>query len=613
MSRFRRLTLAVLFCAVAGTIVPMPASQADPGSVTAAAAAQPGYWMVAADGGIFGFGDAPFYGSTGAIRLNSPIVSMTATPTGGGYWMVAADGGIFGFGDATFYGSMGATKLNSRIVSMTATPTGGGYWMVAADGGIFGFGDATFYGSMGATKLNSPIVVMAPTPTGRGYWMVAADGGVFGFGDATFYGSMGATKLNSPIVVMTPTPTGRGYWMVAADGGVFGFGDAAFLGSTGGIKLNSPIVAMAPTALGKGYWMVAADGGVFGFGDAAFLGSMGATKLNSPIVRLVAAPAPRVTRPGDGLQANLLPQSPPSTDPTPTTTGPPVVTPPPAAPSGSYQALQVQDPALRTTAPSCAPGTSVGQALAAVPNDGGENSGLAFSSRYPGIGWFIRDSGHGPSLYAMRFDGAMPVGITEFPVPGATNFDWEDLTYSTGPDGVGRLWVVESGQGGKPRHIYEIAEPNPDTDSSARMIGQYPWAYPDRKGGNTETSFWYKGKLVVVAKKNPGYVYIFDQPFTPGAVNVPRFVGKLLQSDHISVARIAADGQTLISARHDSIFIYRSADGSGSLESFLERVPVCSLISFPLDNVESGDFLPDGRIVFTSESKNSYLVTLGAP
>jgi hypothetical protein len=30
---------------------------------------------------------------------------MAATPDGGGYWLVAADGGIFAFGDAGFHGS----------------------------------------------------------------------------------------------------------------------------------------------------------------------------------------------------------------------------------------------------------------------------------------------------------------------------------------------------------------------------------------------------------------------------------------------------------------------------------------------------------------------------
>ena len=33
---------------------------------------------------------------------------MATTPDKRGYWLVAADGGIFSFGDARFYGSTGA-------------------------------------------------------------------------------------------------------------------------------------------------------------------------------------------------------------------------------------------------------------------------------------------------------------------------------------------------------------------------------------------------------------------------------------------------------------------------------------------------------------------------
>ena len=55
-----------------------------------------GYRLVASDGGIFTF-DAPYYGSTGAMTLNAPIVGMAADPATGGYWLVASDGGIFTF------------------------------------------------------------------------------------------------------------------------------------------------------------------------------------------------------------------------------------------------------------------------------------------------------------------------------------------------------------------------------------------------------------------------------------------------------------------------------------------------------------------------------------
>ena len=53
----------------------------------------PAYWLYASDGGIFTFGDAHFYGSTGAVHLNQPIVGCRATPDGRGYWLVAGMAG----------------------------------------------------------------------------------------------------------------------------------------------------------------------------------------------------------------------------------------------------------------------------------------------------------------------------------------------------------------------------------------------------------------------------------------------------------------------------------------------------------------------------------------
>jgi SpoIID/LytB domain protein len=233
-----------------------------------------GYWVVAPDGGIFTFGEAKFFGSTGNIKLNQPILGLAATPAGQGYWLVASDGGIFTFGDAAFFGSTGALKLNKPVVGMAATVPGSGYWLVASDGGVFSFGDAPFHGSTGSIKLNKPVVGIAPTPTGKGYWMVATDGGIFSFGDAQFFGSTGSVKLNKPVVGMAPTPTGKGYWLLAADGGLFSFGDAAFFGSLPGSGISSPAVAMRPTRTGGGYLIVAATGAVVNYGDAPVLGGV---------------------------------------------------------------------------------------------------------------------------------------------------------------------------------------------------------------------------------------------------------------------------------------------------------------------------------------------------
>jgi hypothetical protein len=98
-----------------------------------AAAGTGGYWMVASDGGIFAFGRAPFFGSTGSLRLARPIVGMAATASGSGYWLVASDGGLFAFGAAPFYGSFpGERYAPAEVTAMAARADGTGYWLATA-------------------------------------------------------------------------------------------------------------------------------------------------------------------------------------------------------------------------------------------------------------------------------------------------------------------------------------------------------------------------------------------------------------------------------------------------------------------------------------------------
>ena len=240
------------------------------GMMTSAGGA--GYAILTSFGKLIPYGDFTSAGDASALPLASPVVAGAICHTGG-YWLSAADGGIFAYGGAPFLGSMGGHRLNAPVVGMAATPTGQGYWLVAADGGIFAYGDAAFFGSMGGHRLNAPVVEMAATPTGQGYWLVAADGGIFAYGDAVFFGSTGSIRLNQRMVGMAATPSGGGYWLVAADGGIFAYGDAAFDGSTGSLHLVRSVVGMAGYGNDAGYWLVGRDGGIFAFGGAPYLGS----------------------------------------------------------------------------------------------------------------------------------------------------------------------------------------------------------------------------------------------------------------------------------------------------------------------------------------------------
>jgi hypothetical protein len=201
-----------------GTFTP-PAPPAPPAAPTH------GYWLVGGDGGIFTFGSTQFYGSTGSMHLQRPVVGIAPTADRSGYWLVASDGGVFAFGDAGFYGSIpgmgigpagsrsagsrSAGHLNAPIVAMVPSADGAGYFMVASDGGVFAFGDARFAGSCpGIGGCAGSAVAVMPDATGNGYWLVTSSGNVYTFGDAAGYGAPGPQSV--PVTSAVRTPDGGG-------------------------------------------------------------------------------------------------------------------------------------------------------------------------------------------------------------------------------------------------------------------------------------------------------------------------------------------------------------------------------------------------------------------
>jgi hypothetical protein len=234
---------------VAGFLVSGAAIQAYSAGTASAIPGGPGvpeYWVATSNG--TGWDGDPNFTLPGPEQLNQPVVGIATAQNvsnatdGDGYWLVAADGGVFSQNGAPFYGSAGGTHLNAPMVGMAATPDGGGYWLVAADGGVFSYGDANFYGSAGGTHLNAPVVGMA-APDGGGYWLVAADGGVFTYGDANFLGSMAGQPLSAPIVGMASRsyPGGYLYFLLTADGTLWSTAGYGF--ETDG-SLNLPAVGM---------------------------------------------------------------------------------------------------------------------------------------------------------------------------------------------------------------------------------------------------------------------------------------------------------------------------------------------------------------------------------
>src|SRR5690348_8585612 len=114
------LTAAVALAGLLAATFPfISPAYASPVFVAAAACSTGGGWESTASGQVVAFGGAPQLGSL-TVALRDPIVAMASSPDGRGYWLTASDGGIFTFGDARFYGSTGALHLNRPIVAMAS-------------------------------------------------------------------------------------------------------------------------------------------------------------------------------------------------------------------------------------------------------------------------------------------------------------------------------------------------------------------------------------------------------------------------------------------------------------------------------------------------------------
>jgi hypothetical protein len=205
-----------------------------------------GYWLVASDGGIFSYGDANFFGSTGSIHLNQPIVGMAPTPDGNGYWLVAFDGGVFNYGDAGYYGSTAGDGLYAY--GLIVNPATAGYGVVTTDGNETGFGPSvpaanvqptqpsgtttTTTGSPGTTPTSAP-----PTPTSglqQGAYVASAN--------PSGMASFAAQTETSPTVATEYLPGNGGWADMDGSGGTLNWLTSEWKGSGYTLSVGVPII-----------------------------------------------------------------------------------------------------------------------------------------------------------------------------------------------------------------------------------------------------------------------------------------------------------------------------------------------------------------------------------
>lgn len=99
-------------------------------------------WKYFSEGAVEAKWGAEHHGDMSEHELVAPITTALSTASGEGYWLIAADGGVFGFGDAWYPRNHRAfySQFHSSLVeeiSQAVLVSEDSFRLVAKDGGIF--------------------------------------------------------------------------------------------------------------------------------------------------------------------------------------------------------------------------------------------------------------------------------------------------------------------------------------------------------------------------------------------------------------------------------------------------------------------------------------------
>lgn len=222
-----------------------------------------------------------------------------------------------------------------------------------------------------------------------------------------------------------------------------------------------------------------------------------------------------------------------------------------------------------------------------------ECSGLCCGVRNPEVFWTLNDSGGEPCIYAVDHAGKTRAKVR---LPGAVNFDWEDIASGRDEKGDPMLLIGDIGDNFRLRpiiQVYQIAEPavapaGAEVDerrSSVPLI--WHASYPDG-AHNAESLLLHPltHRLYVLTKSEDGRsaLYAFPEKWQKEEVMV---LSKVAPLDFPAVMRVgkrpndnclataacfAPDGTRMVVATYSSLYEWKLPGGM-PLEQALKQPP----------------------------------------
>ncbi len=216
-----------------------------------------------------------------------------------------------------------------------------------------------------------------------------------------------------------------------------------------------------------------------------------------------------------------------------------------------------------------------------------EASGIAYSKTMSGYIWTHQDSGNPADLYLVSHDGKT---IKNYPVPGAVNIDWEDMTAGPGPrEGISYLYIGDIGGNNdvhNPTHtIYRVPEiAHPDQSFDGGSVEKITYHYSDGPRDAETLMLDPDTKDLYIVSKETSVVHLYKLPYPQSTTddNTAHFVGTIpgIKKDGASPGiytsptsgDISMDGKEIIIKNYLSVYYWKRKDQE-SVSDALLRAP----------------------------------------
>jgi hypothetical protein len=185
-----------------------------------------------------------------------------------------------------------------------------------------------------------------------------------------------------------------------------------------------------------------------------------------------------------------------------------------------------------------------------------ESSGIETSTRFRNITYTHNDSGDEARFFAIGKNGGTRAVFT---LPGATHYDWEDM--SAGPRNT--LWFGDIGSNAAKRgeiSVYRVKEPR-RLKSRALSYTRFRFKYRDGQAHNAETLMVNPrtGALMIVTKSLSGAAFFRAQPpFKKSGVTTLRKVGLAPSGGKITAGSYSPNGRRFVIRNYVQAFYYKS-------------------------------------------------------